>query len=58
VCDSEIGRQVRGGIFHDRFWTNLVAVAAPFPLLLLAIAAILAALPRSPKTADSAQQSE
>ena len=39
VCDSETGQQVRAGIFGDEFWTTLVGVIAPFPVLLIVIAA-------------------
>ena len=39
VCDSEKGQQVRVGIFGDEFWTTLVGVIAPFPVLLIVIAA-------------------
>ena len=39
ICDTETGQQVRSGIFGDDFWMTLAAVAAPFPVLLLAIAA-------------------
>ena len=39
VCDSGTGRQVRAGIFGDEFWTTLVGVIAPFPVLLTVIAA-------------------
>jgi hypothetical protein len=38
VCDSETGQQVRAGIFGDEFWTTLVGVVAPFPVLLIIIA--------------------
>lgn len=40
VCDSELGQQVRAGIFGENFWSTLLAVAAPFPVLLGAIAAV------------------
>lgn len=39
VCDSDTGQQVRAGIFGDDFWTTLLAVASPFPVLLSGIAA-------------------
>ena len=35
----ETGQQVRAGIFNDEFWSTLLVVASPFPVLLLAIAA-------------------
>ncbi|MDQ3120753.1 MAG: hypothetical protein M3Q89_14500 [Verrucomicrobiota bacterium] len=36
VCNTDTGQQVRGGIFGDDFWSTLLAVALPFPVLLLA----------------------
>ncbi len=39
ICNTETGRQVRLGIFNDSFWSTLLAVVSPFPVLLLAIAA-------------------
>ena len=38
VCDSETGQQVRAGILGDDFWTTLVGVIAPFPVLLILVA--------------------
>ncbi len=40
VCDSDTGQQVRAGIFNNDFVPTLAAVLAPFPLLLLAVAAV------------------
>ena len=50
VCDSELGQQVRAGIFAENFWSTLLAIVAPFPLLLGAIAAVQFVLfrPRQP----------
>ncbi len=39
LCDTESGQQVRAGIFNEEFWTTLLVVASPFPVLLLGIAA-------------------
>ena len=39
VCDTTTGQQVRAGIFGDDFWSTLVAVASPFPVLLIVIGA-------------------
>ena len=39
VCNSETGQQVRAGIFGDEFWTTIVGVVAPFPAMLIVIAA-------------------
>lgn len=39
ICDTETGRQVRAGIFGDDFWSTLLVVVSPFPVLLLVIAA-------------------
>jgi hypothetical protein len=40
VCDSDLGQQVRAGIFADDFYLKLAAVLAPFPLLLLAVGGV------------------
>ena len=47
VCDSEVGQQVRAGIFGQDFWSTLFAIVAPFPVLLGAIAAVQFGLFRS-----------
>lgn len=39
VCDGATGQQVRATIFADDFWATLASVAAPFPILLLGLAA-------------------
>jgi len=39
ICDTETGEQVRAGIFGGDFWSTLLVVASPFPVLLVAIAA-------------------
>lgn len=39
ICNTETGELVRAGIFGNDFWTTLLVVASPFPVLLLAIAA-------------------
>jgi hypothetical protein len=38
VCDTETGALVRAGIFDGRFVPTLLAVAAPFPVLVAAVA--------------------
>ena len=50
VCDSETGQQVRAGIFTNDFWSTLLAITAPFPVLLAAVAAVQYGLfrPRRP----------
>ena len=40
VCDSDLGEQVRAGIFEENFWRNLFAVVAPFPAVLFAVAVV------------------
>jgi hypothetical protein len=45
ICDSDTGRQVRTGIFGADFAANAFTVLAPFPVLLLLIAALRWALP-------------
>ena len=39
ICDTETGQQVRAGIFDESFWGTLIAVIAPFPVLILVITA-------------------
>ena len=39
VCNTEAGKQVRATIFGEEFWSTLLLVVSPFPVLLLAIAA-------------------
>ena len=39
ICDTGTGQQVRAGIFDENFWGTLIAVIAPFPVLILVIAA-------------------
>jgi hypothetical protein len=46
VCDSELGQQVRAGVFNVDFAPTTMAVLAPFPLFLLAVALVRLALPR------------
>ncbi|HYO25298.1 MAG TPA: hypothetical protein VEQ85_10130 [Lacipirellulaceae bacterium] len=38
-CATETGQQVRARIFGADFFSNAIAVAAPFPLLLLVVLA-------------------
>ena len=49
ICNTETGRQVRMGIFGDDFWSTLAIVAAPFPVLLLVLAAMHFGWPQSGK---------
>jgi hypothetical protein len=49
VCDSDVGQQVRAGIFNDGFWRTLLAIVAPFPVLLGGVAAVQFGLFRSRK---------
>jgi hypothetical protein len=37
LCHSELGAQVRAGIFGAHFLADLLAVLSPFPVLALAI---------------------
>jgi hypothetical protein len=55
VCDSATGEQVRAGILGAGFAPTFWAVLAPFPLLLLSVAAIhywLVWLPGAPAKED------
>ena len=45
VCDSSAADQVRAMIFGSDFWFTLASVAAPFPVLLIGIAAVHFGLP-------------
>ncbi len=45
VCDSERGVAVRSGIFNESFFSTLLEVAAPFPVLGLALYCINRWLP-------------
>lgn len=45
VCDSELGRQVRAGVFNSEFAPTTLAVLAPFPLFVLAALLVRFALP-------------
>lgn len=39
ICNTATGQQVRAGIFGNDFWSTLLVVVSPFPVLLLALAA-------------------
>ena len=45
VCDTPTGQQIRSGILNHDLTTNLFATLAPFPILLLIVAAIHFGLP-------------
>jgi len=55
LCDTDTGRQVRAGIFGEHFWSTLAGVIAPFPIMLLAVAAIHFAIPELPKRTTTNQ---
>ena len=55
VCNSEAGRNVRQGIFHDRFWPTLFGVLAPFPVLALGVFAYSRATPKAPRPRSDRQ---
>lgn len=40
LCNGETAAAVRAGLFDDRFAATLLAVVAPFPLLLAIVAAL------------------
>ena len=46
VCDSETGDAVRAGIFDGNFWSTLISLALPFPILLGIVAAVHFGSPR------------
>ena len=55
VCDTEVGEQVRAGIFNREFWPTLAAVLAPFPVLLAAAALVPAAIGTRPEVKQDNQ---
>ena len=46
VCDTELGHQVQRGVFDGNFARTAAAVLLPFPLFLLAGAAVHFAVPK------------
>ena len=46
VCDTELGYQVQRGVFDGNFARTAVAVLLPFPLFLLAGAAVHFGVPK------------
>jgi len=46
VCDTELGHQVQRGVFDGNFARTAVAVLLPFPLFLLAGAAVHFGVPK------------
>ena len=56
VCDSEVGEQLRAGIFDRNFWANLLSVVAPFPCVLFGVALVQRALFRSAKQDSAVNQ--
>lgn len=52
LCDSATGQQVRAGIFDNDFWSTLLVVISPFPVLLLALAAYHFGWPRFGKQSN------
>ena len=40
LCHTDLGRQVRDGIFGADFWPNLLSVLLPFPIFLSLAAAL------------------
>ncbi|MFN2476417.1 MAG: hypothetical protein ABR526_08775 [Chthoniobacterales bacterium] len=46
VCDTELGHQVRRGVFDGNFGSTALAVLLPFPAFLLAAAAVHYGVPK------------
>ena len=46
LCNTPTGQQVRSGIFDHDFGMTLLTVLAPFPVLVLVLAAMHFGLPR------------
>ncbi len=46
VCDTELGHQVQRGVFDGNFAKTAVAVLLPFPLFILASAAVHFGVPK------------
>lgn len=55
-CDSEIGRQVRAGIFNEHFWSNLALTLLPVPILVGIVALIHFGIPWTRKAEDKHSQ--
>ncbi|HEY6401876.1 MAG TPA: hypothetical protein VI479_10735 [Blastocatellia bacterium] len=54
LCHTELGQQVRSGIFGADFWSNLLFVLLPFPIfLLLAVALHYGFGRRTPNAKDA-----
>lgn len=53
LCNTPTGQQVRAGIFDHDFAMTLLTVLAPFPVLLLVLAAMHFGLPRFGKRAPA-----
>lgn len=46
VCDTDLGHQVRRGVFDGSFGSKALAVLLPFPAFLLAAAAVHFGVPK------------
>src|SRR5215470_4175033 len=58
VCHTDLGRQVRDGIFGADFWPNLFFVLLPFPIFLSLAAALHYGFSRRTPNAKGADSPE
>jgi uncharacterized membrane protein YqaE (UPF0057 family) len=58
ICHTDLGGQVRSGIFGADFWTNLLLVLLPFPVFLLLAAALHYGFRRDAPNMEPAESTE
>ncbi len=58
LCNTDLGRQVRDGIFGVDFWPNLFFVLLPFPIFLSLAAALHYGFGRRTSNAKAAESTE
>jgi hypothetical protein len=58
LCHTDLGRQVRAGIFGADFWSNLFFVLLPFPIFLSLAAALHYGFGRRTPNAKGAEPTE
>ena len=58
LCHTDLGQQVRDGIFGADFWPNLFSVLLPFPIFFSLAAALHYGFGRRTPNAKSAESTE
>jgi hypothetical protein len=58
LCHTDLGQQVRDGIFGADFWSNLFSVLLPFPIFLSLAAALHYGFGRRAPNAKGAEPTE